>query len=394
MGGFMKPRIIVMVLFCLAVLGITGCGQFNKTVNGLGTDMLFSAENTNDGGYILAGMTSAPAGDIQAWLVKVDSKGKKTMEYQFGGSGTEVAYSAQQTADGGYIFAGSTTSKGAGAADVWLIRIDANDNYLWDKTFGGVENDMGYCVRQTSDGGYIIAGVTLSKTDPNGDFWLIKTDVNGNMLWDKTFGGPDIEYAFSVLQTADGGYLITGDTHSYGAGGEDVWLVKTDADGNMSWDKTYGGAEFDSPNSIIETKDGGYIIAGITFSYGAGGEDAWLIKTDADGNMLWDKTYGGSDDDAISSVKETKDGGYIIAGWTTSSGAGGMDMWLIKTDAAGDKLWDKTFGGANTDVACSALLTSVGGYLLAGTTLSYGDGNGDAWLIKTDAKGKAPAAPK
>ena len=390
----MKTRLIGSVLFCLAVLVITGCGQFNKTVSGLGADMVFSAENTNDGGYIMAGTTTAPGGDMQTWFIKVDSKGKNTINLQLGGAGADVAYSAQQTADGGYIITGLTNYKGAGKADVWLIRLDENGSYLWDRTFGGAENDMGYCVRQTSDGGYIIAGVTFSKGDPNGDFWLVKTDADGNQLWDKTFGGLDTEYAYSVLQTADGGYIITGDTHSYGAGGEDVWLVKTDENGNMIWDKTYGGTEFDSPNSIIATKDGGYIIAGITFSYGAGGEDAWLIKTDADGNMLWDKTYGGSNDDAISSVKETKDGGYIIAGWTTSSGAGGMDMWLIKTDIAGDKLWEKTYGGPNNDIGVAALLTTDKGYLLAGTTLSYGDGYGDAWLIKTDATGKAPAAPK
>jgi hypothetical protein len=391
----MKTRLIGSVVFFLAVFVLSGCNEFNKTVNGLGGDFLSSAETTKDGGGIFAGLTYSPSAlNIEAWLVKMDPKGNKAWENYFGGTGIDAAYSTQQTVDGGYILAGLTESKGAGAADVWLIKTDEDGNMLWDKVFGGTSKDVAYCVRQTTDGGYIIAATTLSMGDYNGDFWLIKTDSDGNKVWDKIFGGTDVESATSVLQTADGGYIMTGCTQSYGAGGEDVWLLRTDSSGNKLWDKTYGGTDFDSANSVIATKDGGYIIAGYTFSYGAGGEDGWIIKTDASGNKLWDKTYGGVNDDSFSSVKQTSNGRYLFCGIYDSSIAYNSDMWLIKTDASGKKLLDKKYGGDKNDFGVAVFLTADNGYLLAGNTLSYGDGYGDAWLIKTDTNGNAPAAPK
>jgi len=251
----------------------------------------------------------------------------------------------------------------------------------WEKTFGGAGDDRGFSVQQTSDGGYIIVGWTTSYGAGGADVYLIKVDANGNMQWSRTFGGRDADWGYSVQQTSDGGYIIVGETTSYGAGLVDVYLIKVDAKGNMQWNKTFGGAGYDWGYSVQQTSDGGYIIVGAT-SYGAGGDDVYLIKVDANGNMQWSKTFGGAIDDWGYSVQQTSDGGYIIVGTTTSYGAGGGDVYLIKVDANGNMQWSKTFGGAGDDRGFSVQQTSDGGYIIVGTTTSYGAGWWDVYLIK------------
>jgi hypothetical protein len=275
----------------------------------------------------------------------------------FGGSEHDVGYSVQQTTDGGYIIVGS-----------WLIKTDSQGNEEWV-----YEDINGQSVQQTTDGGYIIVGWSggLIKTDSQGneewvyedisgravqqttdggyiilegggfDLWLIKTDTNGDSLWTQTFGGSGSEYAgmssSSVQQTTDGGYIITGYTSSYGNGGHDVWLIKTDSDGNEQWNQTFGGSGGEGGNSVQQTTDGGYIITGFTSSYG-NGYDLWLIKTDSDGNEQWNQTFGGSEYEEGYSVQQTTDGGYIITGHTSSYGNGSLDIWLIKTDSQGNSV--------------------------------------------------------
>ncbi len=357
-----------------------------QTFGGNESDGGYSVKQTFDGGYIIAGWTTS-YGEKDIWLIKTDKDGNKEWDRTFGWGNDEYGYSVEQTSDGGYIITGHTYFYGTTGYDVVLIKTDGDGNKEWDIIFGGSGNEQGYSVEQTSDGGYIIAGWTTSYGAGGSDIWLIKVDGDGNKEWDMTFGGSNWDKGYSIQQTLDGGYIITGYTESYGAGGSDIWLIKTDKDGNKEWDRTFGGGSWDVGHSVEQTSDGGYIITGYTESYGAGGSDIWLIKTDKDGNKEWDMTFGGDGWDVGKSVEQTSDGGYIIAGWTTSYGAGEKDIWLIKVDGNGNKEWNRTFGGDNDEYGYSVEQTSDGGYILTGMTQSYGEGNEDVWLIKTDENG-------
>ncbi|MHC4633484.1 MAG: hypothetical protein ACYS9C_19735, partial [Planctomycetota bacterium] len=228
------------------------------------------------------------------YLIKTDSNGNGEWEKTFGGSGGEWGYSVQQSTDGGYIIAGYTSSYGAGASDVYLIKTEPNGNSQWQKTFGGSEGDQGWSVQQTTDGGYIIAGWTDSYGAGNDDVYIIKTDPNGNSVWHKTFGGSGNDMAYSVQQTSDTGYIITGSTYSYPVGDWDVYLIKTDPNGNSQWQKTFGGSESDGGRSGQQTSDGGYIIAGYTWSFGAEMRDVYLIKLCSDGTLSVDFNCNGT----------------------------------------------------------------------------------------------------
>ena len=313
----------------------------------------------------------------------------------FGGSGAEWGWSVQQTTDGGYIIAGYTDSFGAGQEDIYLIKTDQKGELVWSKTFGGTSEDVGYSVQQTIDGGYIIAGRTASFGAGNCDVYLIKTDQNGNEEWSKTFGGTCLDSGESVQQSSDGGYIIAGYTFSFGAGSADVYLIKTDKNGKLEWSKTFGGTHWDGGKSVQQTIDGGYVIAGYMDSFGAGSYDdylmnydVYLIKTDEKGDEEWSKTFGGAANDHGYSVQQTSDAGYIITGSTRSFGAHIEDVYLIKTDKNGNEEWNKTFGEADGNCGYSVQQTSDGGYIIAGSTLSLEGPKFEVYLIKTDPNGK------
>ena len=316
-------------------------------------------------------------------LACLQASAQITLEWDktFGGKESDRANSFIRTQDGGFALAGYTYSKGAGKADAWLIKTDARGNLLWDKTFGGKYGDEANYLIPTQDGGFALAGRTKSKGAGKADAWLLKTDARGNLLWDKTFGGRSWDEASSLIQIQDGGFALAGWTNG------NAWLLKTDARGNLLWDKTFEGEDWGEANSLIPTQDGGFALAGWTKPKGEGSRDAWLIKTDARGNLLWDKTFGGKYEDRAEYLIPTQDGGFALAGYTYSKGAGNHDAWLIKTDAWGNLLWDKTFGGTGRDEANYLIPTQDGGFALAGWTYSKGEGSWDAWLIKTDVRG-------
>jgi hypothetical protein len=308
----------------------------------------------------------------------------------YGSDSSDYTYSVQATYDG-FIFCGHSDSWGSsqGDYDIWLIKTDEDGDTLWTKRYGESSLEFGWWIEQTSDSGYIIAGVTNSIGAGLSDMWLLKTAVDGETLWTKTYGGSGHEYAKSVKQTADGGYIISGgtDSHTGGTNQVDVYLVKTTASGDTVWTKTYGGPGIDGGLAVNFTSDGGYIIAGE--ANGSGIYDAYILKTDSLGDSLWAKVYGDAMyDDRAHSIEQTTDGGYILCGYTASINPGnGDDMWLLKTDANGDTLWTKTFGGSHDDIAGCVHQESDGGYTFAGTSDAYGTTYNAAVLIRTDSLG-------
>jgi hypothetical protein len=216
----------------------------------------------------------------------------------------------------------------------------------FNQAYGGASSDQAYCIVETGDGGYVIAGSTYSYGAGSSDVWLVKTDSAGVVQWTQTYGGTSWELGLSVVETSDGGYVIAGSTYSYGAGSDDVWLIKTDSDGNTHWNQTYGGAGTDYGYCVTQTSDGGYAIAGYTESFDVGGGDFWLIKTDSAGNAQWNRTYGGISNDFGTSVTEISDGSYAITGYSGSYGPGGNDFLLVKTDVEFGLAW--TDSTANT----------------------------------------------
>jgi hypothetical protein len=348
--------------------------------------VIFNCENINTGEKMKVYLHFFIAVLVVALLFfEAASAYEPAVQWQktFGGSHNDRGYSIQQTSDGGYIIAGETWSFGAGGVDVYLIKTDSAGNLLWQKTFGGSGWDRGWSVQQTADTGYIIAGDTWSPGVDEGDIYLIKTDSDGNLIWHKTFGGSKCDWQGSVQKTTDGGYIIAGSTSSFGAGRDDVYLIKTDPNGNLLWQKTFGGSNWENGYSVQQTTDGGYIIGGKT--YGAGYHDVYLVKADSAGNLQLQKTFGGSSEDEGHSVQQTTDGGYIIAGTTYSVGTGKTNVYLIKTDLNGNSQWEKTFGGSNREYGYSVQQTNEGGYIIAGTT--YSAEYPDVYLIKADSAG-------
>jgi hypothetical protein len=371
--------------------------QWNKTYGGTNDDCVNWMVQTSDGGYALAGeTTSYGAGDSDFWLVKTDASGDLLWSKTYGGAGDDYASCVVQTSDGGYALAGKTPSFSdeAWITKGWLVKTDADGNMLWNQTYDrtGYESGAGaFSVVQTSDGGYALAGTVIfdDPFQPNimHDGWLVKTDASGNMMWNQTYSRPDSSDSIRcVIQSRDGGYVLAGGTGFFGAPSQ-FWLVKTDASGILLWNQT---GSLGWLHCVVETGDGGYVVAGRTSGDGNVVLDAWLAKIDEDGNMLWNQVYGGAEEDFASYVLKTRDGGYILSGYTRSFGAGESDAWLVKTDMDGNMLWNQTFGGANSDSANCVVETSDGCYVLAGTTRSYTTGDADGWLIKMEPELSPP----
>lgn len=395
--------------------------EWQKTYGGTYDEGAHSIQQTSDGGYIVSGYTGSTDGDVTGhqgawdyWVIRLDSSGNLIWQKALGGSDIDYARSIQQTADGGFIVAGLTSSNDGDvtgayySGDFWLVKLNASGDLQWQKVLGGGSLDFAYSVQQTSDGGYILAGQSSSNngdvTGNNGasDFWVVKVDATGNLMWQKSLGGSAIDIARSVQQTTDGGYIVAGETYSNNGdvtghqGAWDYWVVKLDNSGSLIWEKTLGGSDHDYAQSVQQTTDGGYIIAGYSsstdgdISQNIGNDDFWVVKLDDTGNLLWEKSLGSLEEDRAYSIHQTTDGGYLVGGYTNPNTGNSGNYLMIRIDDTGNLLWQKELGGTGTDRADSVKQTMDEGYIISGFSGSTdGDvtgniGGNDIWIVKLE----------
>ena len=360
----------------------------------------------------------------------------KIWDGTFGGTDSDDLQCMKQTSDGGYILGGTSSSgiggnksqPSRGGWDYWIVKTDSLGMLQWEHTFGGSGDDYFQSLAQTPDGGFILGGYSGSQisgdktqmTRGGYDYWIIKTDSLGNKQWDKDFGGTNTERLYSVQQTDDNGFILSGHSSS-GIGGDktqsvwgvwDYWILKTDSVGNKLWDKDFGGTDYEELHSAQQTADGGFVFGGFSLS-GTGGDktqgnwgydDYWIVKTDSLGNKQWDKDFGGTDEDYLYSIQQSPDGGYFLAGRSQSGISGdktqagwGFDYWIVKTDSLGNKQWDKVFGGLANDEFWNGARTKDGGFLFSGDSYSPVGGNKtennlgfeQTWVVKTDSLGNS-----
>lgn len=421
----------ILTLFLVIFLAFFGLAQslipvlsWQKCYGGSGYEWPKVARLTQDQGIIIAGSTSSSDidvttnyGYIDYWLVKTDNKGVMQWQKSYGGSGSDMAYSCQLTSDGGYIIVGNTYSTDGhvtnnhGKSDWWVIKTDSEGNIEWQKTYGGSEDEWAHSVIQTSDGGYAIAGFTDSYDgDVTGkhygsDAWVVKIDANGTIEWQKCYGGDSNDGVNDIKQTNDGGYILACISNSdngdltLNRGYNDIWIVKTDAQGTIQWQKSYGGSMFDEVSSICQTFDGGYVFASDTYSTNGnivgnhGSYDIWIVKLNPSGDIIWSKCLGGKWEEYASEIHQTSESGYIVAGNSNSNTGnvtanhGEEDFWVVKLQETGTIQWQMSLGGTKKDYGLSVIETSENGYFALGFT-SSNDGNvsglkgeGDNWLL-------------
>lgn len=368
--------------------------QFITTFGGSLNDVANDVIKTNDGGYLIAGFTQSSNGDISDknsedfdfWLLKFESNDQLRWSKTYGGYNTEKAFKIINTNDGGYAVVGFTestdgdVSENNGLSDIWVLKLDAFGNILWEKSHGFSGIDQGLSIIQTSDNGFIITGVldvsasggngndkTFHKNHAGGDYWALKLDVNGGKIWRRYFGGTFTDTAYDVIETSDNGFLLVGSSDSMDVdvsnnkGEYDYWVVKIDSNGTMVWEKSYGGSQIDEAKSIVKTTDGNYLILGDSrsndhdVSNSKGAADIWLIKISETGKLLWKKSYGGSSFDTGRHITSTVDGGFLLVGSSRSedgdvvNNQGQNDAWIIKIDETGAMEWQKTVGGSEID---------------------------------------------
>ncbi len=363
---------------------------FEKTYSLGGGELAHSVRPVSTGGYLSCGYTNV-AGTYDAHLTRLDATGSVLWSKQYGSSNSEDLFAAVETPGGNFIAVGYTYGING---DLYVINTDAGGNIIWSKTFDIGPNEYGYAIARTTDSKYVIVGSTYTGTD--NDIYFLKIDSLGNLLWSKQFNngvGNSYEIGFDLKQTSDGGYAIAGYTDGSGAGLFDVYVIKTDSSGNIQWDRTYGGSNNEFGGySISETAGGGYIIGGSTSTFGAGNGDYYLVRADATGNILWSKTFGGSATEYGYSCRQTVDGGFVLTGFTNSFGSGMNDAYLVKTDSAGSLQWSRTYGTVSDELASWVMQTPDNGFIITGYPYNFGPPLTDIHIIKTDPLGNIGTA--
>jgi len=334
-GGyvFCGPGTLGAGLWDFWIVKLDGAGNvsWQKAYGGASDDIPNSIKQTGDGGYIVAGRTQSfgVSGGMDAWVLKLDQNGDRVWQKTFGGSGDyDAAYSVVQNPEGGYYLAGWTNSYGSGSYDFWVIKLDPAGNSLWQRALGGSSYDCAYSCCLASDGGVVVAG-GASVGAGGYDVWIYKLDSSGNKVWQKAFGGAGDDMALCVRQTSDEGYVVAGFTKSYGSGSQDFWVLRIDSSGGLVWQKTYGGTAVDWAFGVVQTADGGYIVVGRTDSFGTG-TDAWILKLDSAGGIEWERNFGGTGFEYAYCVCLAADGSCLVGGITGSFGAGSYDAIILR----------------------------------------------------------------
>ncbi len=331
-----------------------------------GDDLAFSVVSTLDGGYIVVGSkTSNDSGNKDAWILKFNKKDKLQWQKVFGSKLHDNFKSVVQTTTG-YIAAGMTQSTASGLDDIWAACMDNSGILIWQKTYGGEEDDDAVEIISTSDGGCVVVANTWSNTLGKDDILIQKLDVSGDLQWQKYYGGFARDNVTSVIQTEDSGFVVGGYTESKAGGEGAVWLLKLDSNGNLIWDKLFGIGRAGNTSSVIQTTDGDYVIAGYVYNANSNDLDMWVFKIDKDGVLQWDKTYGGTGDEVANQIIQTQDKSFVIAGYTTSKGLGGSDFWIIELDENGNLIREITFGTPKSDYAYGITQIKSGDYIVVG----------------------------
>ena len=409
--------------------------QWQKTLGGSDFDEAASIQQTLDGGYIIVGDIVSNDGDVfgnhggdDFWVIKLDNAGSVQWKKAYGGSNNDIPYAIQQTNDAGYIVAGFAESNNwdvsgnHGGMDAWVVKLSSAGVVEWKKSYGGSAWEEAHSIQQTTDGGYIFAGLAQSMdgdvSGVNGflDFWVVKISNLGSVEWQKALGGSNEDIANSIKQTSDGGYIVAGHTKSVDGdvsgnhGNLDYWVVKLSSTGVLEWQKTLGGAAWDTAEEVCQTKDGGYIVTGYAGSGSIAGQhgsfDNWVVKLSSTGDIQWQKALGGSDADYGRSIEQTSDGNYIVAGSAKSTDGdilenkGNSDAWLVKLNNNGEIIWQKTLGGTSAETFLAVTQTVDNGYIMAGYAWSNdGDVSGvlgynDFWIVKLSPESSPTTTPK
>ena len=429
---------ILFLLLCLKSFGqqIPPAIQWQNTIGGSGTDALYSLEKTIDGGYILGGhsvsdssgdKTENSRGTADYWVIKIDSSGNIVRQKTFGGADSDVLRKVRQTSDGGYILGGESdsniggekTENSMGSTDNWIIKTDSLFNIQWQTTLGGTSVDYLQNIEQTSDGNYIVSGysssppsIDKSENSMGMDFWIIRLDESGNVIWENTIGGSGEEYHADIHPTRDGGYIlggrsdsnISGDKTENTNGNWDYWILKLDSSGNIQWQNSIGGSYVEDLYCVFQTFEGGYILGGVSRSGISGDKtegthgnlDYWVVKTDSIGNVEWQNTIGGNDEESLNSLVQTTDSGYVMGGFSSSPISGDKteysdyrDYFVVKLDKNGIDEWQNTIWGFSDD-RLAQLQQTNDGYILGGTSASNISGDKtedcvgwfDYWVVK------------
>lgn len=377
-------RILVFVVCFLPGFLLFSQTTFEKTYGGINRDFGMSVTQVTDGGFMIIGTTKSFGGQNgNIYVIKTNNLGDTLWTRTFGGDSVDSGHALVATTDGGAVVVGSTNSFGTGKSDVYVIRLNANGDTLWSKTYGTLNDDFGYDIAPTNDSGYIITGYSCRNLCNVEYIYLIRADINGDTLWTKTCVKNAIGH--SAIQTNDGGFIIAGFAITFNSQNH-MYVVKTNENGDSLWSNVYQLSEQDGASQIVQTHDGGYIISGYSGEMFSD-EFVYVVKTDSNGIANWSRVYGGNGISQGFSVYETSNHGYLFTGRTTAFGAGDFDVYLIKTTENGDTVWTKTYGGIENDAGLKVIEASDGGYIIVGSTESFGAGDRDVYLIKTDSNG-------